>query len=308
MTMISETERLFLRELTEADAPFIQQLVNTPAWLRFIGDRQVHSTADAVRYLQNGPLHSYLENGFGLWLVALKTNQVPVGICGLIRRVLLDAPDMGFAFLPDYMGKGLGYEAASATLRYAREQLGLSRILAITLPENEASVNLLLKIGMRFEKMVQLGEEEEELMLFSTHFSQDDQVLIDKLTHRFFTLFNTVAQSQPEHAPIHDLFINEGLIIKNSGFIPEVLTLEGFIDPREHLLSDGTLTDFTETELSSKTIIAGRVAQRLSFYRKMGKLAGSPFSTTGVKSFQFVYTPNGWKISVVAWDDDATAN
>ncbi len=305
MIKIEETERIILRELTEADASFIQKLVNTPDWLRYIGDRHIHNEADARRYLENGPLSSYREHGYGLWMVWFKATNTPIGICGLIRRILLDAPDIGFAFLPEYTGKGLGYEAAVATLRYADHTLGIKQVLAITMPENAASVNLLLKIGMQFDKMVIMGEDEEPLMLFSTSKTENDNHMIDEITNRFFSFLSTLTTPDEEPGNIHDFFIPEGLVIKNTGMIPEVFNPDAFTDPRKLLLTDGTLTDFSETELSGKTTISGRVAQRLSFYRKTGKVSGTPFTTTGVKTFQFIKTRAGWRISAVAWDDEA---
>ncbi len=302
--IIAETERLILRECTVADAPFIQKLVNTPTWLQYIGDRHIHSEADALRYLKNGPFHSYEEHGYGLWMVLLKATDTPVGICGLIRRVLLDGPDIGFAFLPEYTGKGIGYEAASATLRYAREKLGMQDILAITMPENRTAINLLVKIGLQFRKMIQITEDEPPLMLFSTDTGEHDRNLIEDITSRFFALFNNRSGNTVQLGSIYDLFIPEGIIIKNTGMIPEVFNLETFITPRQLLLTDGTLTDFAEHELSGKTVISGRIAQRFSFYSKSGKLSGTPFSTTGMKSFQFIKTPVGWKISAMAWDDE----
>lgn len=94
---IFETERLILREFSTSDTAFILVLLNTPSWQKFIGDKNVHSIDDAERYLIDGPLKSYRENGFGLWLVLLKESNTPVGMCGLIKRDYLDAIDIGFA-------------------------------------------------------------------------------------------------------------------------------------------------------------------------------------------------------------------
>ncbi len=97
---VLSTERLILRRLTTGDAEFIFELLNDPDFLRFIGDKGVRSLDDARGYILSGPVASYAQHGFGLWLVELKGSNTPVGICGLLKRDALDDVDIGFAFLP----------------------------------------------------------------------------------------------------------------------------------------------------------------------------------------------------------------
>ena len=171
MKQILETERLILREFTLEDAAFILELLNSPPWLQFIGERNVHSIEEAENYMLNGSMKSYAENGFGFYAVVEKaetsdrTNQT-IGICGLIKRETLPDIDIGFAFLPNLISKGFGYEIASATLNYALNVLKIKRIIAIVNPENEKSIGLIKKIGMQFEEMIKMGDDEKELMLF----------------------------------------------------------------------------------------------------------------------------------------------
>ena len=113
MKYILETERLRLKEFTLEDAAFILQLLNSPGWLKYIGDKQVRTEEQARNYLQQGPIKSYSENGFGLAMVETKTDQNPIGICGLLKRTSLPNPDIGFAFLPLYWGQGLALESTS---------------------------------------------------------------------------------------------------------------------------------------------------------------------------------------------------
>jgi len=167
MKSILETERLVLREFVPEDSLFIVELLNSPGWLEFIGDRNIRTEEKAREYLESGPMNSYRANGFGLWLVETKTDHVKIGMCGIIRRDHLEFPDIGFAFLPGFMGKGYAYEIAKATLRHATENLGIKRIIAITIPSNVRSIRLLEKIGLKFEKKVILPNDEAELMLFS---------------------------------------------------------------------------------------------------------------------------------------------
>ena len=164
-----ETERLTLRHLSpETDAEFILRLLNEASFLQYIGDKGARTLDDARAYIRNGPMKSYEENGFGLYRVGLKENERAIGICGLIKRDTLPEPDIGFAFLPEYWNKGYAHESAAEVMRYARDILQLDRILAITSPDNEASGKLLGKIGLRFQRMIRLSEEADEVKLFST--------------------------------------------------------------------------------------------------------------------------------------------
>ena len=168
--IVLETERLILRPLTTADSQFILTLLNEPSFLRYIGDKKVRTPEDAAQYILNGPVASYERHGFGLGMVELRDSHTPIGMCGLLKRDELSDPDIGFAFLPDFWNKGFAFEAAAAVLEDARERLGLERILAITTPDNESSIKLLQKLGMRFERVIKMSEdpEAEELFLHST--------------------------------------------------------------------------------------------------------------------------------------------
>jgi len=165
---ITETARLALREFTAEDAPFILRLVNDPAWLRFIGDRGIRTLADAAAYIAQGPVASYARCGYGLWLVARKTDGAPLGMCGLLKRDTLEDADLGFAFLPEFGGQGYAHEAAAATLAHGRAACGLRRIVAITAPDNARSIRLLEKLGFRFERLVRLVPDKPETKLFAS--------------------------------------------------------------------------------------------------------------------------------------------
>lgn len=166
---ILETDRLILLQQCPDDAAFIFELLNSPGWLKYIGDRGVKTVEDGSSYIRNGAMNSYVQNGFGLYLVRLKESGLPVGVCGLIRRPGLEQVDIGFAFLPQHEGRGYGYESALAVMKYGREVLGLSIIVAITTKDNEASIKLLKKIGFSFIEFVTLPGDNEELMLFESN-------------------------------------------------------------------------------------------------------------------------------------------
>ena len=156
-----------LRHLSIDDAPFMLELMNEPSYIRFIGDRKIRSVEGARIAIMNGPIASYARNGFGLYLVELKDGGESIGICGLIKRDTLENVDIGYAFLPKFWLKGYAIEAAMAVKEYARNVIGLKRIVGITDPENAGSIRVLERIGMTFEKMVKLSEDDIELKLFS---------------------------------------------------------------------------------------------------------------------------------------------
>jgi RimJ/RimL family protein N-acetyltransferase len=165
---VLETDRLTLRHLSTGDAEFILELLNEPSFIRYIGDKQVRTLEDARGYVLDGPVKSYETYGFGLNLVELKSERKSIGICGLLKRDTLPDPDMGFAFLPAYWNHGYAFEAAAAVMNHARANISLETILAITSPDNEASAKLLGKIGLRFDRVMKLTEDAEEVKLFTS--------------------------------------------------------------------------------------------------------------------------------------------
>jgi RimJ/RimL family protein N-acetyltransferase len=167
MTLI-ETERLALREITTDDAEFLLQLLNEPSFLKNIGDKNVRTIADAASYALNGPIASYKQHGFGLYLVILKQTAVPIGICGLVKRELLPDADIGYAFLPAYWRQGYAFESTSAVKQYGLSKLGQQRILAIVNPENASSIRVLEKLGLEFVRMVRMADDSPEICLYSS--------------------------------------------------------------------------------------------------------------------------------------------
>jgi RimJ/RimL family protein N-acetyltransferase len=154
-----------MRRLWSGDAAFIVELVNDPDWLRFIGDRQVRTLADARSYIAGKPTAMYATPGLGLHVVSRSVDPTPLGLCGLIRRDGLDDVDLGFAFLPRFRGHGYAREAAAAVMAHGRDVMGLRRIVAITLPQNLPSIRLLDALGLHFERMIRLPGGDEDLRL-----------------------------------------------------------------------------------------------------------------------------------------------
>jgi len=161
---VLQTPRLSLREFTLDDASFALELLNEPAFLRFIGDKGVRTLADAREYLEKGPIDSYRRNGFGLCAVCVRDSgaaAAPVGMCGLVSRAGLDDPDIGFAFLTRHWGRGYAVESAAAVLDHGTRVLALPRIVAITSPDNWASIRVLEKIGLKFDRLISWSGKEE---------------------------------------------------------------------------------------------------------------------------------------------------
>lgn len=153
MQLLAKTNRLILSKITLKDAPFMLELMNTPNWIKFIGDRNIKTVEEAEVYLNNGILKSYATVGYGFYKVVLKSNpNKATGICGLIKRDVIDIPDIGFGFLPQYEGKGYGFESSIAVLQLAKSKFDLKKIGAITVETNKNSIKLIQKLGLSFEK------------------------------------------------------------------------------------------------------------------------------------------------------------
>ena len=164
---ILETERLVLRRLALDDAAFLLELLNEPAFLENIGDRGARTLTDARRYIARGPVASYRKFGFGLYLVELKDSGTPIGICGLLKRDWLDGRGHRLRVPAEYWSQGYARESAAAVMHYGWTTLRLKRIVAITKPTNQASIALLEKLGLRFEKTITQPDHGGENKLFA---------------------------------------------------------------------------------------------------------------------------------------------
>ena len=149
---ILRTQRLRLRLAHPGDAAFYLELVNDPAFIACIGQRNLHTIEAAAKAIEDGPMAMQRDRGHSLYVVELQDGGVPIGLSGLIKREVLDDVDIGYAFLARHRGQGYAFEAAQAVVAHAR-RLGMGRLAAICSPENAASIALLLKLGMRFEHL-----------------------------------------------------------------------------------------------------------------------------------------------------------
>jgi RimJ/RimL family protein N-acetyltransferase len=176
--IVLETARLSLREITTNDAEFLLRLLNEPSFIENIGDRNVRTIEDACRYAQNGPIASYRQHGFGLYLTVLKETGEAIGICGLVKRESLPDADIGYAFLPQFWNKGYAIEATSAMRDYAFNHLGHQKLLAIVNPNNTSSIKVLEKLGLGFTRMVRMSDDAPEICLYSSAFREPAEQVI----------------------------------------------------------------------------------------------------------------------------------
>lgn len=161
-----QTNRLQLRWLTLDDGELMLAIWNDPAFVRNVGDRGIRTAEQAAQALSEGPLQLYQDYGFGPYRLALRDTGEAIGICGLFKRETLDDPDVGFALLPEFCGKGYASEAAAAVVEHAKHGLGLPRLTAIVSPENAASIGLIEKLGLRFERMIRMPGESDDISLY----------------------------------------------------------------------------------------------------------------------------------------------
>lgn len=162
-----ETERLLMVPTTITDAAFILELFNTPKWIKYIGDRKVRSIEDAENYIRRKMLPQLDKLGYSNYTVIRKEDNIKIGSCGLYDREGLNGVDIGFAFLPEYEKKGYAFESVSKLKEIAVNEFMLVQLSAITIKENTGSQNLLLKLGLQFDKNIRLPDDDEELMLFT---------------------------------------------------------------------------------------------------------------------------------------------
>ena len=168
---VLQTERLELRWLSVNDAPMMLAVWNDPAFVKFVGDRGVRTLEDAESSMREGLLQIYAEHGYGPFLVTRRDDGTQMGICGYFHRENLDAPDIGFALLNDYCGQGFGYESSAAVLEHGRVALRLPRVLAIVSPENNASIALLEKLGLSYDRPIRMPGDEHDVLLYCIEFA-----------------------------------------------------------------------------------------------------------------------------------------
>ncbi|MCI3938747.1 GNAT family N-acetyltransferase [Chryseobacterium aahli] len=165
---VYETERLIIRPMSLDDADLILELYNMPNFIKFIGDRNINSLADAENYIKAKFLPQFEKLGFGNYLIELKDGNIKIGGVGIFERQGLDIVDIGFSVLERFEGKGYMFEAAQKIKSIGMDDFGLNKISAITSKDNFSSQKLIKRLGLKFQKYVTLPNEDEELMYYET--------------------------------------------------------------------------------------------------------------------------------------------
>jgi RimJ/RimL family protein N-acetyltransferase len=289
------TPNLILDALRVEDAPVLAELMNSPDWPDGPGDRKFKTDEDVrnyVREIDESPLHQY-------WLVKQREPFATIGVVTFTKRAYLDHFDIGFEFLSEFTRDEFAIEAVTAVLEDVMHDPRHSHILAIAKQDNPGSKRILEKLGLPFEKKISIGKD--HIQVYS---NTVDKLQLNQITTTFFGLFKNTGQHRPDFGKIHELCLPETIIIKKGSDNEEVFNIDTFIEPRKKILTDGTLTEFEEYEISEDTTVMGHIAQRISRYEKKGYVNGSYFEGRGNKLFQFVKTNNGWKIVSICWEDD----
>lgn len=158
------TQRLHIRPVTTEDAPFILELMNTPKWIQFIGDRNVRTVKEAENYIIEKVLVQFNKHGYSNNVILRKDDNVKLGTCGIYHREDREDPDIGFAFLPQYEGKGYAYEAANKLMHVAQQNYGLTELSGYTSEDNAASRKLLERLGFSLKGLGNLPNSDDELL------------------------------------------------------------------------------------------------------------------------------------------------
>ncbi|MBB5607943.1 MULTISPECIES: GNAT family N-acetyltransferase [unclassified Janthinobacterium] len=168
--IVRETPRLRLRSVTADDAAFYLELVNDPSWVANIGDRKLHTVEAARAALETGAIAQFREHAYSLYMIERRSDGATIGMCGLVRRTSLPGPDIGYALRPPYWGQGYAYEAAAAVMEHAEHVLGLATVYGITAPHNQVSINLLNKLGLRYERYSRLPPDGKDTNIYRRDF------------------------------------------------------------------------------------------------------------------------------------------
>ena len=162
-----ETERLLIKPTLEQDAELIYQLMNTPKFIQYVGDRGIDTIAEAQKYIQRIMLPQRNALGYSSYTITTKIDGVKIGTCGLYNRDGLDGIDIGFGLLPGNEGLGYAYEATHRVLKAAFEEFEIKELKAITSKENFSSQKLLGKLGLKKIGVTKLPNDNKELLLYT---------------------------------------------------------------------------------------------------------------------------------------------
>lgn len=161
-----ETVRLIIQPTSTRDAEFILELLNSPKYIQFVGDKNLKNTEDAEKYINDRMITQLERLGYSNYTVLRKSDNMKIGCVGLYDREGVEGIDIGYSFLPEFEGKGYAFEAAAELKRAAKEEFNLKDLYAITVQENRGSRKLLEKLGFAFKEVIHIPNDPNELMLY----------------------------------------------------------------------------------------------------------------------------------------------
>jgi RimJ/RimL family protein N-acetyltransferase len=308
--LVLTTERLRLRWFRDDDAAWLCRLLNEPSWLHNIGDRGVRDVAGAVTYVRERLAAGYWRDGFGFWLVERRDDGERLGMCGLTQRDSLPEPDLGFAFLPEFHGRGYAREAAAACLRYAAHTLGLRTVLATTALHNVRSVHLLQTLGMQPDLEAPSDDAAGPAKRFVWQASPapptTDAAAIDELLRRFTALFALRANEPALLPSLPRWCVADVQFRRVAGDVSTAEDLRAFVLRRA--AEGASWSDYDECELTHHTQVGVDLASRWSRCRWRGATTRGAASATaqgiGNLACHLVRTARGWRFATVAWQQD----
>ena len=143
-----QTERLRLRLFTLADVQVMFELNSDPEVIKYAEATPARDLQEARQRLEEGPLADYEKSGYGRFAVELKETGNVIGFCGIKYLPEIDLPEVGYRYLKEYWGRGIGTEAAMACADFARDDLKIKKLIALIMPENAGSIKVAEKLGM----------------------------------------------------------------------------------------------------------------------------------------------------------------
>ena len=162
MKVILETERLVLREFDHHDAEAVFALHSDPQVQRYTGEDEVTSIEHVRDGIENIWKHEYQKHGFARWATIHKEDDKLIGWAGLKYLPEFDEVDLGYRFIPEYWGQGIATEISIAIVKYGFQTLNLERIIGISMLENPASIKVLEKAGLTFDKYAPYEPDDDQ--------------------------------------------------------------------------------------------------------------------------------------------------
>ena len=318
------TDRLILRPHRMTDLDDLVRFHGDPDVVQYLPwpVRDRAATEQALR-MKLGQAHVTEP---GQWLVLAVELCETATVIGEVLLKWVSATDrqgeVGFAFARDHHGHGYAAEAADAMLRMGFEGLGLHRISAVCIAENHASAKLLQRLGFnrqgRLVDNVWFKDRWATQLIFALTGDEwrerdsegsppvalrSDVAAIGDLVRCFFAAFTSGDRAESGIEALRAAMLPDAIVVRTCGQTPTVYGVESFLAPRHRLLTDGSLTEFTEQAGRGRIDVFGDIGHWFGHYTKDGLLHGEPYPGAGMKSIQFVRTAAGWRISAAAWDD-----